>query len=188
MGPSVTTPTVFNFASLLKKAVEREGPESNVEGHGVTQDVTEMNQTASCPGVAPVFQSTLRCKRGTRGRRIKKEDGGDDLEEAVPSAKAGRKRRNRAGKGHQAIHIRLQKLAKKKSAASEHHKAHASWVKHAVSTIPIETPLHASSLPANSTGYTACQFTTTGPEYDLCDLIGPEAKFRGFSLVEWDGR
>ena len=62
-------------------------------------------------------------------------------------------------------------------------------MKAALSAKPTKAPLDALvSLPVCSTGYTGRTFNSKPTEYDLSDLIGPQAKFEGFTLVEWTGR
>ena len=196
--PHVALPNQFNFSKLLKQVVEGGGQENEVEHHLAAQHMPigptplEIIGEPPAPGIAPNFlpQSSMRRKRGSRGQRLSKQDGPLNLpnaQEAGPS-KGGGKRRNREGKGHQSAHRRHQKLAKQ-AATSKHYQAHTSWgLKHMQSATPIHIPIHTAHLPATSTGYTALPFSSAPAELGLSDLIGPQAKFQGFSLVEWNGR
>jgi len=188
-GPPVILPHEFKFLALLNKAAEQEGQED--EGNGAEQDLV-IHPAPPSPEMAPIFKpesgTPSSRKRGSRGRHLAKQGGEVSLphgEGAHPSGKGGGKRRNRAGKGHQSTHHHSQKLAKQ-AVASKHPRGF--WVKAALSTKPTHVPLHTPGLPACSTGYTACTFNPKPTEYGLSDLIGRQAKFGGFTLVEWNGR
>jgi hypothetical protein len=198
---AIFTPAFFNFPALLRNAVEGERQDDEALHQGLPAQGTAIDpsdhdipQATPAPRMAPVAQTSVRRKRGSRGRRLVTGQGQANLpnfpEEAGSSGKGSGKSGHRSAnvKGNQATHRRLQKLAKQ-STASKHYQARArGHVKHAVFTTPTHTPLDITGLPATSTGYTARHFTQTPSEYGLSDLIGPEAKFQGFSLVEWNGR
>ena len=141
------------------------------------------------PGFQPQSDPPACCKWGSRGRGLGKLGGGANLpdgQEAGGSGKGGGKRHSWVGRGWQSRHQRHQKLARQAAPYQAHR---GLRVKAALSAQPTKAPLDALvGLPVCSTGYTGQTFNLKPTEYDLSDLIGTQAKFEGFTLVEWTGR
>ncbi|KAL1749878.1 hypothetical protein FB107DRAFT_224815 [Schizophyllum commune] len=60
--------------------------------------------------------------------------------------------------------------------------------RHLVNATFEQMPLDWKAQPATSTGYTAKREEGEQKLYALGDFIGPKAKFKGFRLIDWDGK
>ena len=138
------------------------------------------------PGFQPQSDPPTRRKWGSHGQGLGKLGGGANLpngQEAGRSGKGGGKHCSWVGRGWQSHHQHHQKLARQAVLYQAHR---GLWVKATLSAKPTKAPLDALvSLPVCSTGYTGCTFNSKPTEYSLSALIGPQAKFEGFTLVEW---
>ena len=136
------------------------------------------------PGFQPQSDPPTHRKRGSHGWGLGKLGGRANLpdgQEAGGSGKGGCKCRSQVGRGWQSHHQRHQKLARQAVPYQAHR---GLWVKATLCAKPTKAPLDALvSLPVCSTGYTGHTFNSKPTEYDLSDLIGPQAKFEGFTLL-----